>query len=86
MNRGDKVEVNKLISSKRVFINADEEKVIPATIAFTAEMRVRSANDPSLPNIYFHTIVSFVNGQKAITSNFNPLFRAIGMNYIKSKF
>lgn len=72
-----------MISKKRKFINAVEKtQVLPGT-AFTIEPRVRSFVDPTLPTIYFHTIVLiYENGEKELLTNFNELFKLTGMDYL----
>ncbi len=79
-------EIKNLISRKRIYLNPEEKFKIPPTIAFTTEIRIKSEQDITLPNTYFHMIVCFKNGQKKILGNFNPVFKALGMNFIKSKY
>ena len=83
---GDIEAINKQISTARLFVSADEHAVIPQTAAFTAELRLQSASDSSLPNVFIHLIVGFEDGQKTITANFNEFFQAMGMDYIRSKY
>ena len=82
----DQAAICKLISSKRIYVNADETTKIPETGAFTAELRLESLAEPSFPNTFFHLIVTFTDGNKTIASNFNEFFKATGMNYIHSKY
>lgn len=83
---GNISDIKNLISSKRVHISSKESfKVLP-TIAFTVEIRAESNDNPSLPNVFFHFIVCFKNGKKKILGNFNSVFEALGMNFIKSKY
>jgi len=86
LESGAQRAINQLISSKRVFINANETMVIPKTIVFTSELRLESTKDPQLPNGYFHMLVSFLEGEKTIAADFNAFFKAMGMDYIRSKF
>ncbi|MBV9349278.1 MAG: M24 family metallopeptidase [Patescibacteria group bacterium] len=76
-----------LISAKRVNLNSEERFRIPETIAFTVELRLEDAEDPGLPNAYYHLIVSFSKGKKKVFSNFNDVF--VGMEiegYLMSTF
>jgi Metallopeptidase family M24 len=75
-----------VISSKRLYVNVAEEFVIPETAAFTLEIQCSSTERPELPNAYFHTIVTFRDGHKHITTDFNPVFEALGIDYIRSRF
>jgi hypothetical protein len=80
-------DLRNLISNKRVNVNKNEQFKIPANIAFTLEARLESMLDVSLPNIFFHLIITFKNGHKKVLSNFNNVFSALGMNnYIASKY
>lgn len=86
LNSKDVNKINNLISQKRLFIGSDEDYIIPKTIAFTAELRMQSMDDPLSPNVFFHLIVSFDNGIKKISANYNSFFKAMGMDYIQSKY
>jgi hypothetical protein len=73
--------VRETIRSKRVYINEIEEFEIPETCAFTLEARLTDAS-LELPNVFFHVIVTFSEGEKAVLTNFNEIFTAVGMNYM----
>lgn len=80
-------DLRKLISNKRVNVNRIERFKIPLNIAFTLEARLESSVDPTLPNIFFHLIITFKNGDKKILVNFNEVFSVLGMNsYVNSRF
>jgi hypothetical protein len=80
-------ESKRLISTGRRYISASENFVIPRTIAFTVEARLEDSNDPSLPNIFFHYIVSFVDGEKRVHADFRPVFQALGMGeFLDSRY
>lgn len=74
------------ISRKRIYVNRKETFVIPGTIAFTLEARLEDLENPNLPNVFFHYIVTFENSSKKILANFNIVFEAVGMDYLKSKY
>jgi hypothetical protein len=82
----DQQSINQLISSKRAFINEDETTLIEGHISFTTELRLESVDDPTLPNVFFHLLVSFGDGEKIISSNYSEAFAALGMDYLHSKY
>ncbi len=86
IKKGSLDELRPLIAAKRQYINKDVTFKIPETIAFTIEAQLTSETDPNLPNAYFHVIVSFQNGQKKVSSNFNPIFDTLGITYMRSRF
>lgn len=75
-----------LISHKRIYVNRQETFVIPETIAFTLEARLEDLENQNLPNVFLHYIVTFKSGVKEVLANFNTVFEAAGMDYIKSKY
>jgi len=79
-------KVRELISTQRVHLNSKERFKIPPTIAFTIEPRAENSFLPGLPMSSFHTILTFSEGKKEILGNFNPIFQAVKMDFIKSKF
>lgn len=74
--------IKEFIRSKRIYINEMESFRIPPTCALTVEARLVDTNDPDLPNVLFHLIVTFSDGEKRILTNFNDIFRSVGMNYM----
>ena len=74
--------IKDLVSKKRIFINPVETFAIPATVAFTFEARLESLDNNNLPNVFFHLVVSFVDGQKTIHGNFESIFKTLGMDYM----
>ncbi len=84
--RGDSFEaVGKALHSKRIYVNAVEEFRIPETCAFVVEARLVDTSEPELPNVCVQYIVTFAEGEKRILANFDPIFKVMGMDYIKSK-
>ena len=75
-------EVKDSVRTKRIYINAQEQFEIPPTCAFTVEARLVDTRDPQMPNIFFHFIVTFSGGKKQILTNFDDIFRTVGMNYM----
>ena len=75
-------EIKEFVRSKRIYINETEEFRILSTCAFTVEARLVDTNDPDLPNTLFHIITTFSNGKKEILTNFNDIFRTVGMDYM----
>lgn len=76
--------LKELLRTKRVNLDAEEKFKIPTTVAFTTEIRAESNHNPNLPNAFFHLIVTFAGGKKEILANFNEVFQALKMDYIKS--
>lgn len=84
---GDMEQMKDVISKKRVFINQAEELEIAETFASTFEARLRNTTNPEVPNIFFHYIVTFVDGKKEVLGGFNPIFKTLGMgSFITSKY
>ncbi|MBI2623376.1 MAG: hypothetical protein HYW65_02260 [Candidatus Liptonbacteria bacterium] len=84
-SRGDSFETAKAaIHSGRIYVNAVEEFQIPETCALTVEARLVDVSEPELPNVCVHYIVAFVNGERRILANFNPVFKVMGMDYLGS--
>ena len=74
-------EIKDFITTKRVYINRSEQFIIPETCAFTVESRLVD-KQKTMPNIFFHFIVTFLEGRKEILTNFDEIFRAAGMEYV----
>jgi len=71
------------ISKKRKFLSLLEQTKVQPGMAFTIEPRLLDKNDPKLPMAYFHTIAIIrENGQKELLTNFDDIFKLIGMNYM----
>ncbi len=75
-----------VISGNRLFINTVEEFIIPETIAFSIEARLGSNRNPDLPGGYYYMLVTFLDGIKKVHTHLNPIFEALNMNYIRSRF
>jgi hypothetical protein len=58
------------IRLERKFINPQELYEIGKTCAFTVESRLLNPREPNLPNVFFHVIVTFCEGEKNVLSNF----------------
>ena len=72
-----------MISQKRKFINEYEESVVREGMALTVEPRLIVKNNPKMPTVYYHTIVTLKeNGKKELLTNFDEIFRLTGMNYL----
>lgn len=74
------------ISHKRINVNRQETFIISETIAFTFEARLEDSENLHLPNVFFHYIVMFREDHKIILANFNNVFEAVGIDYLKSKY
>ena len=74
-------ETKEAIRSRRIYINEVESFEIPETCAFTMEVRLTDA-EKRLPNTFFHVIVSFSSGRKEILTDFDDIFRTVGMEYM----
>jgi hypothetical protein len=86
INAGDFVALKTMISGKRITVNSSETFKIPETIAFTFEARLEDSENPKIPNVFFHYIVTFQEGKKEIFANFNEIFATVGMDYLRSKY
>ncbi|MBI5456334.1 M24 family metallopeptidase [Candidatus Kaiserbacteria bacterium] len=75
-------EIKERITKGRIFINEIEDFSILPTCAFTVEARLVDTEYPELPNTFFHFIVTFSNGQKHTLSDFDDIFRDVGMSYM----
>ncbi len=69
------------IRTRRLYINEVEQFAIPATCAFTVEARLTDISK-TLPNAFFHVIVTFSEGEKQILTNFDRIFKTAGMDYM----
>ena len=74
-------EVKNSITSKRIYVNAEEKFKIPPTCAFTLEARLTDLEE-KLPNVFFHFIVTFSDGEKKVLTNFNKIFNVAEMPYM----
>lgn len=78
-------ELCRMVSSKRVFLNAKEEVKIIPNMAFTIEPGVRMKDRGDMPFIAFHTTVLIhENGEKELLTNFDKIFKLVGMDYMLS--
>ncbi|OGG73353.1 hypothetical protein A3A38_01530 [Candidatus Kaiserbacteria bacterium RIFCSPLOWO2_01_FULL_53_17] len=75
-------QLREKIRVARRFINLDEHYVISPTCAFMVESRLFDREKPTLPNILFHVIVTFSEGRKRVLTNFEEIFKQVGMEYM----
>lgn len=79
--QGSFEEVREAIRSSRLYINAEETFRVPATGAFTLEARLTDMSE-TLPNAFFHFIVTFSDGKRDIRSDFGDIFTSLEMHYM----
>src|SRR3989344_4042084 len=75
-------QLREKIRVARRFINPYEQYVIPPTCSFTVESRLLDPAKPALYNIFFHVIVTFSEGEKKVLTNFEEIFKQVGMKYM----
>jgi hypothetical protein len=75
-------ELSEKIRVARKFIHSAEQYSIPQTCAFTVESYFLDPGKPQLPNVFFHVIVTFDRGKKEILTNFDEIFKSVGMDYM----
>lgn len=79
--------VKELIARRRIFISPRESFKISRNLAYVVELRMRRSNDPAMPNVFFHILVSFKSGIKCVYTGFNQVFKALKMDsYLLSKY
>ncbi|OGY23078.1 MAG: hypothetical protein A2172_05210 [Candidatus Woykebacteria bacterium RBG_13_40_15] len=87
INSRDFNKIKDLISHKRINVNREEKFKVPENVAFTIEARLEDTNNLSLPLVFFHVIVQFIDGNKRVNSNFNSVFKLLKMgSFVKSKY
>ena len=74
-------EIKEAIRTTRTYIHLEEDFVIKPTCAFTIEARLVDIEE-TMPNVIFHYIVSFSDGERNILSNFGDIFEIMGMDYM----
>lgn len=76
-------EVKQMISEKRIFVRASEEKTVKTSMAFTIEPRIKVINNPKIPMVSFHTICAIdESGKKELITGFDKIFDLVGMGYM----
>lgn len=77
--------IKEIISSKRINVKKKEPFVIQKGSAFTIEPRPRVVEKPDLPeSLSYHTIAVFNdNGEKELLTDFDQLFKLVGMDYMQ---
>ncbi len=74
-------DAREAVRTRRLYINEAEQFVIPPTGAFTVEARLTDVSR-TLPNAFFHVIVTFSEGERTIHTNFAQIFRDLKMDYM----
>ncbi|EKD85763.1 MAG: hypothetical protein ACD_37C00630G0007 [uncultured bacterium] len=76
-------EFRVMISKKRKFVNTIESLTFKAPIAVTIEPRSKIKNKKDSPLVAFHGIILFKeNGEKELLTNFDKIFKLVGMTYM----
>lgn len=80
-------KIKEIINHKRIFTNTNENYILKPGGALTIEPRPKYIKKRHLPSsISFHTIALFKeNGEKELLTDFDELFRLVGMNYMLKK-
>ncbi|MBI4097526.1 MAG: M24 family metallopeptidase [Candidatus Levybacteria bacterium] len=79
-------ELCRMVSNRRVFLNAKEEVKIIPNMAFTIEPGIKMKNRADMPFIAFHTTVLIhENGEKELLTGFDRIFQLTGMTYMLNK-
>lgn len=73
LESGDTEQIIRIIRDGRLYVNEVETQPILETCAFTVEARLESTEHPELPDVYFHTIVTFREGTRKILLGFESL-------------
>jgi hypothetical protein len=72
-----------MINSKRKFLNFQEKLQIQPGMAFTVEQRLTKLSNKNIPMSSFHTIaIVNPNGTKKLLTNFDEIFKVVGMDYM----
>ncbi len=78
-------EIKNMISQKRKFISLEEKLTFQKGMAVTIEPRLTDKNNPDISMASFHTILLIhKNGVKELLTNFDPIFKIAGMDYMLS--
>lgn len=73
----------RMLNNKRVFLNSKEEVIVKPGMAFTIEPGVKMRNREDMPFIAFHTVIMMnANGEKEWLTNFDEIFKLVGMDYM----
>lgn len=70
------------ISKRRVFFNGQVDYAPKPRDCFTLEPRLTNPEAPHLPMVSFHTIVRVTEEGAELLENFEPIFRAVAMDYM----
>ncbi|MDO8639510.1 MAG: M24 family metallopeptidase [bacterium] len=83
MSSGNSQIIADTISKKRVFVNIKEQTIVKPGMAFTIEPRLLDLKNKEIPLVSFHTIILIrKNGRKELLTNFEKIFRLVGMDYM----
>lgn len=76
-----------MIGRQRVFMNSTQNALLKKGMAFTIEPRIKDPNNSSLPLVMFHTTMLFKeNGEKELLTDFEKIFKLVGMDYMLDSF
>lgn len=76
-------KIKDLLSKKRIFINSLEQKKLEPGMGITMEPRLTITGDNKIPMASYHTIILIKeNGEKELLTNFDEIFKLVGMNYM----
>lgn len=75
--------VKTMISTKRKFVMLDESWKIKPGMAFTIEPGLKIEKDISIPmTMLHHTAIFYKDGSKELLTNFDEIFKLVGMDYM----
>lgn len=75
--------ITNMISKERIFVNSVEKTTYQNYMAITLEPRLTVIDNPEIPIVSFHTIILIDgNGNKELLTNFDEIFRLVGMDYV----
>lgn len=73
----------KMLSKKRIFESIHSSLKVKPGIAFTIEPGVKVVVDETIPMTMFHqTVLIHENGEKEWLTNFDEIFKLVGMDYM----
>ena len=71
------------LSKKRRFLSIRDNLKVEPKMAFTIEPALKMISEETIPmTMFHHTTLIKENGQKELLTNFDEIFRLIGMNYM----
>lgn len=76
-------EIKNAISKKRKFVNSKEQEKFQGKTVITIEPRLTSLKNPNIPMSSYHVIIAAKeNGEKKLLTDFEKIFKYIGMDYM----